>query len=193
MRVCMCACAWRHCPLQVPFAMGDVACGSGYPIQSNASCWARRYGIVVAINSCEAAAEGNYNVELVYNATGALVAKYRKVHPWYTKCFVTPATPDYIVAPLPFGNFGIFTCFDIMWPTPGPVLVNQYGIRHFIYSAAIPLIGSAAEALWSDVHGSLLLSSNLMDGQSGVFVNGTRLTPVPASGQDVIMFANISA
>ncbi len=93
----------------------------------------------------------------------------------------------------PFSPYplGVFTCFDILFSTPAPELVAN-GVHHFLYSAAIPLVGAAAESTWSWLHASTLIGSNLQDGQSGVFVNGTRITATPASGANVVLLAEIA-
>lgn len=186
----------------IPFAIGTAPCDAANasslaPIQVATSCSARAHGIAVAINSCESApAAGggalNYNVELVYGADGKFLAQYRKTHPFFTSCFETPAAPELVTLNLPgFAySIGVFTCFDILFPTPGPTLVSA-GVRHFIYSAAIPLVGSAAQELWTAVHASTLFGSNLQDGQTGVYANGTRLTSKPPSGLDAVLFADV--
>jgi hypothetical protein len=68
------------------YAPGDILCGnSSLPIASNSSCLARDSGLWVSINTCEAAYDGNYNTNLVFDDQGAFVAKYRKSHPWFVK------------------------------------------------------------------------------------------------------------
>jgi len=205
------------CPAapQIPYDAGIAPCNvanasAATPIQAAASCLAQQYGLAVAINTCEDAtsgatdagdgdAVGNYNTELVYDAEGRMVARYRKSHPFYAKCFLTPAQPDLVTFTLPASagdpsagslTIGVFTCFDIMFPSPGPVLAAQ-GVRHFVYSAAIPLVGSAAQSLWSYAHSAVLFGSNLQDGQSGVYSNGTRLTVAPPGGVDFVLFADV--
>lgn len=70
------------------------------------------------------------------------------------------------------------TCYDILFPEPGPELVKA-GVRHVVYSAAIPVVGSAGMALWTKEYSAVLLGSDLQLGESGVFINGTRATPLP--------------
>ena len=65
------------------------------------------------------------------------------------------------------------------------------GVHHFLYSAAIPLVGALAESTWTWIHSSTIVGSNLQDGQSGVFVNGTRITPEPQSGISVVIVADV--
>lgn len=51
-------------------------------------------------------------------------------------------------------------CFDILFPTPGPELAKR-GIRHFITSAAIPIVGASADEVWSFTNSAQLIGSNL--------------------------------
>jgi predicted amidohydrolase len=161
------------------------------PIQTQISCWAAQYNIHIGINTCESTPSGNYNTEIVFGPTGNYVASYRKMHPFFPSCFLTPPTPQLITFNAPVLDnkvFGIFTCYDILFAAPAPELVAE-GVHDFVYSAAIPVIGNEAQVLWSDSYQSTLLASNLQDGQSGIYINGTRVTPEPASGQDVVMVA----
>ena len=81
----------------VSYKEGDVLCGSGSdgaaPIATNVSCMAAASKIWVSINTCESTADGNYNTQLVFDDTGAFVTLYRKTHPFFTSCFLKPATP----------------------------------------------------------------------------------------------------
>lgn len=185
---------WPYCE-PIPFSIGQSPCASNgaidTPIQYAASCMASQFGLYVAINTCESSAEGNYNSELVFEAkTGNLVASYRKEHPWYNKCFLTPSQPDLTTFSLGSLQVGLMTCFDIIFPSPGPALVDK-GVKTFVYSASIPMIGAGVQSLWSAAHNATLLGSNLAMGMSGVFRNGTRLTAVPPSAGEMVLVAEV--
>ena len=83
---------------------------------------------------------------------------------------------------------GIFTCFDVAFPSPGPALA-ALGVRAFVFSAAIPIVDRAAALAWSDLYNSTLFNSNLQAGESGVFQRGRALTdpPPPAGGLAVLV------
>jgi hypothetical protein len=72
--------------------MDCLACTS--PQQQNDFCESADFaaGMWVSINTCEAASDGNYNTNLVFDDQGAFVAKYRKSHPWFVK--VKPFAPQ---------------------------------------------------------------------------------------------------
>lgn len=182
----------------IPFNTGDIPCSgsstSSPSIQKTASCLAVNSHVYLSINTCEAVeGVGNYNTQIVYDSTGAMIAKYRKVHPWYTSCFLKPESADLVTFKTSFSSkpFGVFICYDILFREPGRKLVDL-GVTQFVYSAAIPLVGAAAQRLWSFMQSSTLLGSNLQDGQSGVFVNGSRVSVSPASGQDQVVVATVS-
>lgn len=181
----------------IPFNTGEVPCSgsSSSPlIQQTASCLAASSRVYLSINTCEAVeGVGNYNSQIIYDSAGAMIAKYRKAHPWYTSCFLKPESVDLVTFKTPFSSkpFGVFICYDILFREPGRKLVDL-GVTQFVYSAAIPLVGAAAQRLWSFMQSSTLLGSNLQDGQSGVFVNGSRVTESPASGHDQVVIATVS-
>jgi predicted amidohydrolase len=102
--------------------LGTLLCGnssaSGTPIQLNASCMAQSNGLWLGINTCERTPGGAYNTELVFAPNGTLAAVYRKMHPWFTKCFLQP--PEDLVtvdARADLGvTLGLMTCYDILFP-----------------------------------------------------------------------------
>lgn len=255
---------WTYCEA-ITAPIGAVLCGNASaahtPVQVNASCMAQANNMWVGVNTCERSALGAYNTELVFAPNGSLAAVYRKDHPWFTKCFLKP-TPSLVTvdARATLGvTLGLMvrgvacgqcplqleelrrpsprppqTCYDILFPEPGPELVKE-GVRHIVYSAAIPVVGVSAGAGGTPAclpacpplpclpprcgavrwHGSVDSriqgrSSRLgppgasgdagpgkglaaaapaysrrssprvaQEGESGVFVNGTRLSPVP--------------
>ena len=56
------------------------------------------------------------------------------------------------------------------------VALAKAGVRHFVYSAQIPIVGSAAQAGWSGLYNATLIASDQGDGQSGVYLQGKRIT-----------------
>jgi len=73
-----------------------------------------------------------------------------------------------------------------MFSTPGPALADE-GVKHFLTSAAIPLVGATADKVWSWRYGSALIASDLETGQSGVWSKGTRLSAdAPKSGAAIV-------
>ena len=139
---------------------------------------AQEMNVTLAVNVCEGDVSGtNWNTQAIFGSDGTLLTKYRKTHPFKKKCFQVPPTLELItfnISSLPF-EVGVFTCKDILYPTPSNNLYNN-GIRHFVYSSAIPLVGKAVKELWTDVHkDSFLMASDASAGEAGVFSNGKKL------------------
>ena len=121
----------------------------------------------------------------------AQVANYHKSHPWKTDCFVEPpaSAVQHVTLRTLFGvEFGVFTCKDILYPDPAVTLVKA-GVKHFLYSAAIPLVGSAAVRTFSWVHNVSMVYSNLQEGQGGRFTDGSKLTGSFGGDDDVLVAA----
>jgi hypothetical protein len=82
---------------EIAYKPGQVLCGTTAdeytPIAANVSCIAQQSGLWLSVNTCERTEAGNYNTQLIFDNTGAFVAYYRKTHPFFTSCFLTPPTP----------------------------------------------------------------------------------------------------
>ena len=120
------------------------------------------------VNFCQVERDGMFNVNVILNASGAVVATYRKTHPWFKHIFDAPASPDLVV----FNGFGMFMCYDIVFRTPSITLRDQ-GVSKFLYNAAIPIVGSAVFRSWTLLNNSTLIAADL--GDSGAYVNGDRI------------------
>jgi predicted amidohydrolase len=174
-----------------------MPCGNSAwdPVLQSLSCAAQHSRLHASINLCERAINGNgFNTQLVLAADGAVAAVYRKMHPWMQGCFL-PGPLHLVSFPLPpLGTpIGIFTCKDILYATPGPALA-QAGVRFFAYSAAIPIVGGAAEGAWSKLYNATMMASNADGDQSGVFVRGSRLTPAKVvPGAERLLIADLPA
>lgn len=125
-----------------------------------------------------------YNTNVVFNEEGAIAAKYYKSHEWFPlmPSYNQPATPDNATyAPAWGPEFGIFTCFDIMWQTPAvEIYIDDMHLSHFLYPVQQGEWGDKTLIPhWSKKHSTVLLSANLGDKAvhdvSGIFRNGKEL------------------
>jgi predicted amidohydrolase len=176
--------AW--CP---PFPRGTT-CGGGSGANASAAtfaaalaCTARDANMTLSYNVCEGDGAANWNSQVVFLPDGTMKAVYRKTHPFMRKCYAAPAEPDlvyftskqYLPLPENASAVGIFTCKDILYKQPSNDLYAR-GVRVFIYSSKIPLVGRLAKDLWTKAHpGAYLIASDASTKQSGVFINGSRL------------------
>jgi len=120
-----------------------------FPVTRNASCLARKHGMVTVINTCDqkpckkgllpctnnsdvnccpASGFERFNTQLALSETGQILGKYHKVHNYDTgvdygetnSLCCWPPRLDYAYFDTSFGvRFGMHICFDIMSRTPG--------------------------------------------------------------------------
>ncbi|XP_031828211.1 vanin-like protein 1 [Nomia melanderi] len=105
------------------------------------SCAARDNGMYVAVNIAEQvpSKNGTYyqNCNVVFDRNGKIVARYRKVN-LYMEYEFQPGDPkDIVTFETDFGvKFGMFICFDILFPIPSLNLTRTLGITDILYSTA---------------------------------------------------------
>lgn len=179
-----------------------------YPVTSNSSCWARSFNMTIAtqlydVKYCDRSVDVNcpndgkyhYIVEVVFGPDGAMIAKYRKYHVWFIQAFDIPE-PTLVTFKSSFGvEFGVFVCFDILFPSPPKDLINK-GIKHFVFSVAMNFIlGKEVHRVWSENNNAVLLSSNVGQRWSGIFDSGNELNSkkvsIPGYSKDSILVADV--
>ena len=184
-------------PFAIPIPSAEenvIPCGNenfkSSGILSRMSCAAKQNSIVTLINTidwvdcsgseCPEDGHYQYNTNVLFDEKGQIVAKYHKSHEWpgligpYDQA-PAPTEVTYLTS---FGvNFGMFTCFDIMFPDPAKTLRSK-GISHFLYPVKQGDIGlKTIISQWSSGQQATMLVSNLgagpKDDCSAVLVNGT--------------------
>ncbi|KAK3593269.1 hypothetical protein CHS0354_012363 [Potamilus streckersoni] len=87
-----------------------------------------------------------YNTNVVYDKTGKLVARYHKKNLFYEFQFDNPVNEPPVSFDTPFGKFGTFTCFDILFYDPPMRLIEEKGIRNIVFPTAwmdaLPLLAA---------------------------------------------------
>ena len=158
------------------------------PILYRISCAAQKYSLTVLVNTidwidCDVTVDSNcpadghyqYNTDVVFDETGLLVAKYHKSHEWPPFIGAYDQAPEitHVTYTSSFGvTFGLFICYDIVFPDPAKVLRSE-GIAHFLYSVAQGKAGlDTIMPLWSKNEEAVLLASNLGFDCSGILING---------------------
>ena len=119
--------------------------------QRRLSCMARRYRLYLVANMgsvepCSKASDRDcpndgryqYNTNVAFDASGRLVAKYRKYHTFFLEriTYDTAKTVDYAAFTTPFGKFGTFICFDILFKEPSISLIERWNIDTIAFSTA---------------------------------------------------------
>ncbi|XP_061111424.1 biotinidase isoform X2 [Conger conger] len=159
-------------------------------VQHRLSCMAKNHSLYLVANmpgleECDPHAlpcppDGRYqfNTDVVFSASGALVARYRKRNLYFEFEFDTPSDPQLITFDTPFaGRFGLFTCFDILFYGPAVQLVEQLGVRQLLFPTAwmnqLPLLDSVQfHRSFSYATATTLLSANLRLDAAGMTGSG---------------------
>jgi predicted amidohydrolase len=93
-----------------------------------------RNGVLLAryVQNC---VKNNFKYFCLSNAS--FVKSYRKTHLFLEPLFQVPPATDLTVFSTDFGiNFGMMTCFDIMFYEPALTLYYQQGIKDFVFPTA---------------------------------------------------------
>jgi biotinidase len=128
-----------------------------------------------------------FNTDVVFDRSGALVAKYWKMHTFGLSPLIDQPTGSQRIPTkfeADFGvTFGVAICFDIEFENPVQALLDQ-GVRHFVFNSAWvnnPPFGFATEIQqgWSRATQSVLLASNIGEGWmrsgSGIYYKGKKM------------------
>jgi len=133
--------SWNPC--QQPMLFDETE------IQRALSCMARDNSMYVVANIgdkqpckqtadslCPADGNYQYNTNVVYDPSGKMVAKYHKYHLYYENQYDQPHHPEVVTFETPFGRFGVFTCFDILFEHPPIDLISKHGIQNIVFPTA---------------------------------------------------------
>lgn len=105
-----------------------------------------------------------FNTDIVLDEKGSFVAKYHKSHEWpgLKPPYDQPEEPSVVTYKSSWGvEYGIFTCFDIMFQDPAVTMVKS-GIEHFLYPVMQGEIGEKTLITsFSKRHEVTMLSANL--------------------------------
>ncbi|XP_010280514.1 PREDICTED: pantetheinase-like [Phaethon lepturus] len=148
------------------------------PVQERLSCLARNNSIYVVANigdkkPCNSSDPGcpndgryQYNTNVVFDPEGKLVARYHKYNLFRGETqFNYPKEPEAVTFETPFGKFGIFTCFDILFHEPAVVLVSELQVDTVLFPTAwmnvLPFLTAVEfHSAWAMGMGVNLLSAN---------------------------------
>ncbi|KAK1136449.1 hypothetical protein K0M31_001000 [Melipona bicolor] len=113
------------------------------------SCAARRNRIYVVVNIAEkeliikdtdCSKNGTwhyYNSNVVFDRTGKVIARYRKVNLYMEPQFDNTEIPEIVTFDTDFGErFGTFICFDILFAVPALNLTRIEGVSNIVYPTA---------------------------------------------------------
>ncbi|XP_066461672.1 pantetheinase-like [Eleutherodactylus coqui] len=132
---------WIPCSDPQRFGPADV--------QTRLSCMAKNNSIYVVGNigdkklckrsdvGCPDDGQYNYNTAVVYDSNGKLVARYHKYNLFRGENqFNVPKEPEIVTFDTPFGKFGIFICYDILFYNPAVALVVEHDVDTILFPTA---------------------------------------------------------
>ncbi|CAL8118392.1 unnamed protein product [Orchesella dallaii] len=128
-------------------------------------------------SSCPSDDGYHYNTNVVFDRNGAIVSRYRKFHLYFEPQFNYP-TLEYSTFNTDFGvEFGLFTCFDIIFAHPAVELVVNLGIHNFAFPTAwideLPFLTAIqSQALWAQSNQVNLLASGYHQPDRGSMGSG---------------------
>ncbi|XP_008820360.1 pantetheinase isoform X1 [Nannospalax galili] len=152
----------------------------GYtPVQERLSCLAKNSSIYVVANigdkkpcnasdlQCPPDGRYQYNTDVVFDSEGKLIARYHKQNLFMSEeQFDAPKEPEFVTFNTPFGKFGIFTCFDILFHDPAVALVRDFQVDTILFPTAwmdvLPhLTAIGFHSAWAMGMGVNFLASNI--------------------------------
>ncbi|GBL95456.1 Vascular non-inflammatory molecule 3 [Araneus ventricosus] len=187
------------------------------------SCFARENNIYIVANlvgsepceatcdaaeveSCDAKCPDDgvffYNTNVAFDREGNLIARYRKVHPYYREIVNAPEEPEFGVFETEFGKFGMIVCFDLVFKE-AVLLKDDYDIDTLLfptywYDDIVPLNAVEFQQAWAIGNGVNVLSANTHapgtgSMGSGIFSkdDGALVYTYEPDGKSKLLLANV--
>ncbi|ESO89938.1 hypothetical protein LOTGIDRAFT_218395 [Lottia gigantea] len=115
---------------------------------------------------CPSDGQYQFNTNVVYAPNGRLIARYHKQNLFYEDQFDVPKDVNYATFETPFGKFGTFTCFDILFKEPAITLIEQFNVTNIVFPTAwmdaLPLLSSIQfHSAFAEGMGVNFLSANI--------------------------------
>lgn len=137
------------------------------PTLNEISSLAEKYGVYILAGSIPEKDEaGLYNTSYLFNRTGKIIAKHRKMHLFdidvkdritFKESDVLTAGNDFTTADTEFGKIGIGICYDIRFPELARIMVEN--------DAEILFYPGAFNMTTGPAHWELLFRSRALDNQ----------------------------
>lgn len=128
----------ENMPIQLPNSTVYCDDPKADAVLRKISCAARKAKKYVVINLYVNVKDDDfsthlYNMAIVFDRKGSVIAKYRKYHLFGEPGVERPKTPDLTTFTTDFGvTFGVAICFDLMFANPMETLIKN-GVKNFVY------------------------------------------------------------
>ncbi|GIY66298.1 vascular non-inflammatory molecule 3 [Caerostris extrusa] len=186
------------------------------------SCLARENNIyifanLIAMESCESTCDVDqidscefncpedgvyfFNTDVVFDREGNIVARYRKVHPFF-EVVNAPEKPEFETFETDFGKFGMVVCFDLVFGE-AVLLAEKHGIDTLLYATywyddMLVLHSVEYQQSWAIANGVNVLAANTHapgTGSlgSGIYskTNGALIYTYEPDGKSKLLIANV--
>ena len=184
------------------------------PTLRRLSCLAKTYALYLVANfgtrqSCEPGQQVGerlcpekgflrLNTDVVFDDRGRFIRRYRKYNP-FIEVFEKPPGPEHVYFDTPWGRFGLFTCFDILFKRPAIELVEEYEINTVIFPTwwydELPILTALQiQDAWSLSNKVNLLGANILrpalgSTGSGIFCGNSSVYVGPGNDRTKLIMA----
>lgn len=151
--------------------------------------------------TCPESGQFAYNTNVVFDNQGKFIKRYRK---WnlFVETFDRANQIETVWFDSPFGRFGLFTCFDMMFRKPAIELVERYRVDTILFPTwwydELPLLSATQfQDGWSLLNNVNLIASNIHlknmgSVGSGIYSSsGEFISTGPNDNQPKLLIANL--
>lgn len=191
--------------------------GAASEILTNLSCIARENRLYVIANfgtrqecepyeqvadrQCPEKGFFSLNTDVVLDPEGNFIKRYRKYN-LFIEIFDHPPALEEVHFDTPFGRFGLFTCFDIIFERPAVDLVEKHKVDTILfptwwYDEAPILTATLSQEAWSRGNQVNLLAANMFrrglgSVGSGIYSGDSMVYTTASSSNAKLLVANVA-
>jgi len=126
------------------------------------------------VSQCPSDGVYQFNTDVAFGADGAVLATYHKINLYREPAFDRPPYPKKHVTTFQtdVANFGLITCFDLLWRDPLIDLVEEHKIRNVVMPTAwvdgLPSLTSVQSQMsWAYGLNITLIAANIQNSKDG--------------------------
>lgn len=142
------------------------------------------------------------NTDVVIDPKGSFIKRYRKYNLFY-EIFDLPPALEEVYFDTPFGRFGIFTCFDILFKRPAIDLVTEHKVDTILFPTwwydEKPILSAVlSQDAWSLANKVNLLAANVFRRSlgsvgSGIYSGNSSIHTSHTSNSAKLLIANVAS
>ena len=170
-------------------------------IQRRLSCAALQSKIYVVANFgtvefcqnkpvCPKDGRFQFNTNVVFDSEGNIVARYHKQNLFFEDQFNVPPKVERTVFKGRFGQFGTFTCFDILFEKPAIDLVEEVGVQNIAFPTAWQNVMPLMFTLGFHESWAIRMGVNLLSAEVHIPEVEMQGSAIYSSGKGALVFFN---